>query len=74
MLSNSGAHLSRINLRSLSEGSDDEDGYEIVNAGGSEGVRENGERNNPGTLSAKAGIILVRVRLLSSYRCFMEGC
>jgi len=71
-LSNSGAQLSRINLRSPSEGSDDEDGYEIVNGGGSAGVRENGERNNPGTLSAKAGIILVRVHFLSSHPCVMS--
>ena len=60
VLSNSGAHLSRINLRSPSEGSEDEDGYEIVNGDVSAGVSENEERNNPGTLSAKAGIILVR--------------
>ena len=69
MLSNSGAQLSRINLRSPSEESDDEDGYAIVtgdgSGDGSVGVRENGEQNNPGTLSAKAGIILVRVHFLS---------
>ncbi|KIM38864.1 hypothetical protein M413DRAFT_447558 [Hebeloma cylindrosporum] len=56
VLSNSGAQLSRINLRS--DGSDDEDGYEIVNGNDGAGVRESGERSNPGTLSAKAGIIL----------------
>jgi hypothetical protein len=61
VLGNSRAQLSHINLRSPSEGSDDEDVYEIVNGGGSAGVRENGERNNSGTLSAKAGIILVCV-------------
>jgi len=61
VLSNSGAQLSRINIRSLSEGSEDGDGYDIVNGDVSAGVRENGERNNPGTLSAKTGIILVRV-------------
>jgi hypothetical protein len=53
--------MSRINIRSPSEGSDDEDGYEIVNGNDDAGVREGGARNNPGTLSAKAGIILVRV-------------
>jgi len=68
-LSNSGAQLSHIHLRSLSEGSDDGDGYEAVNGGGSVGVREHGERNNPGTLSGKAGIILVRVHLLSFHPC-----
>ena len=61
VLSNSGAQMSRINIRSPSEGSDDEDGYEIVNGNDDAGVREGGARNNPGTLSAKAGIILVRV-------------
>ena len=68
MLSNSGAQSSHINLRAPSEGSDDEDEYEVVNRGGSAGVRGNGERNNPGTLSGKAGIILVRVHLLSFHR------
>jgi hypothetical protein len=72
VLSNSGAHLSRINLRSPSEESDDEDGYEIVNGGGSVGVRDNEERNNPGTLSGKAGIILVRIHLLSPHPCAMN--
>jgi hypothetical protein len=72
VLSNSGAQLSRINLRSPSEESDDEDGYAIVTGDGSAGIRENGERNNPGTLSAKAGIILVRVHLLSFHRCAMD--
>ena len=61
VLSTSGAPLSHLHRRSLSEGSDDEDEYEIVNGDGSAGVRENRERNNPRTLSARAGIILVRV-------------
>ena len=34
---------------------------EIVNGNDGAGVREGGARNNPGTLSAKAGIILVHV-------------
>ena len=68
-MSNSGAQLSHLHFRPLSESSDDEGGYEIVNGGGSVGVRENGERNTPGTLSAKAGIILVRVHLLSFHPC-----
>ena len=65
VLSNSGSQLSRIDLRPLAGGSDDEDGYEIVDRNGStfEGGIE--KRNHPGTLSAKAGIILVRIHSLS---------
>ena len=72
MLSNSGAQLSHIHHRSLSEGSDDEGGYEIFNGGDRAGMRENGERNNPGTLSGKAGIILVRVYLFSFHQCVVD--
>jgi hypothetical protein len=68
-LSNSGAQLSRIDIRPLAEGSDDEDEYEIVGRNGSTGEGDRRERNNPGTLSAKAGIILVRVPLLLIYLC-----
>jgi len=59
-LSNSGAQLSRIDLRPLAEASDDEDENGIVNRNDSMGRGDSREeRNIPGTLSAKAGVILV---------------
>lgn len=54
VLSNSGAQLSRINLQATSV---DDDEYEIVQRPGHE--RSDEGRGSSGTLSAKAGVILV---------------
>lgn len=56
VLSNSGAQLSRINLQGSNT---DEDDYEIVRGPGQYSGRSGVGRNSGGTLSGKAGVILV---------------